>query len=373
MALQRISLSIDEIEPGMTTGDFINAYSEDGLKVISIKPNTVLSQTSIERLKRHNVKEVKVVFELPSSRYGEDGIEIDAPPIKPMIDEGLKEEAVESIRSLFDIIGEGGNMTTAYQAVKELDNVVEQLVDTISSESNSFVHIADLKSYDEYTYHHSLSVAILAIAIGQEMGFDAIQLKKLGQCAIMHDIGKTDVPSELINKPGRLTEEEFEIVKEHAERGGKYLRDVAIGDKDLWNIVSHHHEKIDGSGYPKGLKGNQIPLFSQIIAVADVYDAVTSFRAYRSPMSPADAIELVMSEVGRSFVYDIVKAFVEKLEPYPVNTVVELTDKRLGVVIESTNSMRPILQMIDDDSTLDLMAMDNLHLIIERVLEPIEA
>ena len=293
---------------------------------------------------------------------------IKAPPIVSIIDETQRDEAVDGIRNLFGLIGSGvtENMTTAYQVVKQLDNIVDQLVETISTESDSLVHIADLKSYDEYTYHHSLSVAVLSIAIGEGMGLDMEKLKLLGQSAMMHDIGKTNVPAELINKPGKLTDEEFSVVKKHAEDSGKYLKQSLIGNNIIWNSVTHHHEKYDGSGYPKGLKSDKIPLFSRIIAVADVYDALTSFRPYRNPMLPSEAVELVMSEVGRSFEYDVVVAFIEKLELYPVNSVVQLSDGRVGVVHENTHSMRPVLKM-QDDTLLDLMALDNLSLVIVKV------
>ena len=374
MAKRIVALPLDNVEVGMVTADFIEIFDKKGLNIIVAKPNTVLSKSILDRMKLYKIKEIPVFLEMPDdAEESPPNPAIDVPPIESMIGESLRDEAVAGIRNLFDAAaGTGSKLTTAYQAVKELNNIVDQLVDTISSEANSLVHISDLKSYDEYTYHHSLSVAVLSIAIGQEMGLNDEQLRELGQCAIMHDIGKTTISPELINKPGRLTKEEFDIVKKHAENGGKYLAECEIGDIKLWNIVSHHHEKIDGSGYPKGLTGKDIPLFSQIISVADVYDAVTSYRSYRTPMSPAEAIELVMSEIGRSFDYGIVSSFIEKLELYPINTVVELSDSRLGAVVDNTNAMRPILKMLDDDTSLDLMGLDNLNLVITKVLKPDE-
>ena len=389
MATNEVTLPLDKVKKGMLTADYIYAFDEKGINVVLSAPNAVLTDQLIERLKRYKVKDIlvsvkeddddtlsfvkKAALIQTAGRPPKEETSppvVTADPVKPIVDDTLRTEALAGIRGLFDAMGSGGNMTTAYQAVKELDNIVDQLVDTISQESNSLIHIADLKSYDEYTYHHSLSVAVLSIAIGQELGLDSTQLKKLGRCAIMHDIGKIGVPTEIINKAGRLTKEEFELVKNHAAYGGWYLRNGNIGDIELWNAVSHHHEKVDGSGYPKGITGRDIPLFSQIISVADVYDAVTSYRSYRDPMSPAEAAELVMSDVGRAFDYKIVVAFIEKLELYPINSIVELSDGRLGIVKDNTNPMRPVLKMVDDNTDLDLLGLDNLSLIIKRVLDP---
>ena len=371
MASQKIKISINEVESGMLTAEFISVYNEKGINVISVPPNTILSHYTIDRMKRFGVKEVQIFVDLPSTDTRPKIIPpFEVPPVKPVIDDKLRETAVSGIRDLFDLAqGESVNMTTAYQVVKDLDNVVDELVDTISSEDpNSIVQIADLKSYDEYTYHHSLSVAVLAIAIGQKLGFNKEQLKKLGQCAIMHDIGKMTVPNELINKKGRLTDKEFKIVQDHAINSARFLKQNNIGDTQLWIAVAHHHEKVNGKGYPNGLRGDKIPIYSQIIAVADVYDAVTSYRSYRAPMPPAEAIEFIMSEVSTSFEYNIVKAFVEKLEPYPLNSIVELSDGRRGVVVDNTkDSMRVVLKMIDDGSLLDLMGLDNLTLMITAV------
>ena len=368
--MYKILLTPLELKPGMVTANPVMCENENDPvnNAVLLLPDTVLTENIIKRLISQKIDAVMVYSDEPLSRSPY----YTPPPIKPVINEDLKRKAIDGIRDLFTSIGEAvsehGNMTTAYQLIKDLNNVVDQLVDIISSEPNALVHISDLKSYDEYTYHHSLSVAVLSIAIGQEMGFDKEKLKKLGRCAIMHDIGKTMVPIEIINKPSRLTEEEFALIKQHSQNGGKCITQGQIADSEIWAGVLHHHEKWNGSGYPDKLKSDEIPLFARIISVADVYDAITSYRSYRSPMPPAEAVELVMSEVDRSFEYEIVKYFIKKLAPYPVNTVVELSDGRRGIVINSSHAMRPIIKLIDTDEILDLMDMKNLNLIITTVI-----
>ena len=265
-------------------------------------------------------------------------------PIKPIVDEKLKEEAVDSIQQLFTCFSPGQkgtiNKTTAYQCVSDIERVVGDLVGVLSSESTGLVHINDLKSFDEYTYHHSLSVAMLSMATGRELGLQSDDIFRLGRCAMMHDVGKQLIPLDIINKKGKLNEMEFAKMENHSILGATTLKINEIGDMELWNAVMHHHEKINGSGYPKGLLGKDIPLFSKIISVADVYDAITSYRVYRDPLLPSEAFEIIRKDIGIAFDYDVVKAFFEKLELYPVNTIVELSDGRFGIVVECDDALR---------------------------------
>jgi len=298
--------------------------------------------------------------------------DIDIPKAKSSIDDELREEAVDSIRSMFSLANvpkTEENMTTAYRAVKEVEDVVDKLTKSLSGEADSFVCIADIKSYDEYTYHHSISVAILSIAIGQSMGLSEYEVQQLGRSAILHDIGKMMIPNEVINKPGRLTEEEFIEIKNHPAYGADLLAKWGIGDMAIRLGVLSHHEKMDGTGYPNKLKGKKIPLWARIISVADVYDAVTSYRSYRVPMTPAEAVDLISSQVGTAFDYEVVSVLLDKIELYPINTCLELSNGRFGLVIDNEYPMRPVLKMTDTGEKLDLLGLENLDIMIKRVVD----
>ena len=418
---EEIVIPLRYVKEGMVVSDYINKINEKGQTITVVGPNTRLSKRIISRLFLHGIKDIlifrdqeaisilqiaeplaeknrtverasKLEGDLESKRALDTEktfniektlntdktlntekkplMQISAPPIKPLLDKKLKEEAVKGIRAFFALAGlKTSKLTTAYQMVKELDTVVDRLVDTISADGGAVVHVNDIKSYDEYTYHHSLSVAVLSLAIGQGLGLNRAQMKKLGMCAILHDIGKIEIPINYINKPGKLTEKEYAVAKEHARSGGAILQKNNIGDQELWSSVIHHHERIDGTGYPDGLKGDEIPLNSQIVSVADVYDAVTSYRSYRRPMSPANALDLVMSEAGRSFSFEIVRVFISKLKLYPVNSVVQLSDNRLALVIDNTNSTRPIVRVLGESISIDLVEVDNQHLVITGIVE----
>jgi len=374
------TLSSEYIAKGMLTLDHI--VTADGLTIA--RPHQILTKRMIELIERHSVSTVKVKFDpeiFPKAaeiyRLKADAekkpVPISLPEIDPVINDELRVEAIGSIKKMFDVFGKSGeagtSMTTAHLAVKEVDLVVDRLIEALSDETYSLVHIEGLRSYDEYTYHHSLSVAVLAIAIGQSIGFSDKELRLLGRAAMMHDIGKVNTPLELINKPGKLTDSEFKTVKNHASDGYKYLALEEVGDENFRKAVLCHHERLDGSGYPNKLSGDDIPFMSRIIAVADVYDAVTSYRSYRKPMSPSDAMELVMSEVGRAFDYNVVIAFIKKIDFYPLNTCVELSNGKLGVVIDNSHTLRPILRMLESGDIVDLMNMNNLRLIITGIVD----
>jgi len=208
---------------------------------------------------------------------------------------------------------------------------------------------------------------VISIAIGTALDLNKNELCNLGVCGMLHDVGKVEIPIELILKPAKLTKDEYDIVKTHASLGANYI----IGNKEINNevylgVVSHH-EKFDGTGYPNGLKKEEIPLFGRIIAVADVYDALTANRAYRKPIKPFEAIEYIMGGVGTSFDYKVVKAFLKKIEPYPIGACVILSDGRRGSIVKGNNNdpLRPVVKLIGDkEEILDLHNDFNLNNIV---------
>lgn len=349
---------IDDLREGMILA--ADVFTTDSALIPLVYKSTVLKASTIRSLESHGVLSAYIVGE-PEVR------EELPPPPPPVISEELRTEAITNLESLFTVARDN-DATTAPHLVRELDTVVDQLVETLKDDQAALVNISDLKSYDEYTYHHSLSVAVLSIAIGDARGYSRAELHQLGKCAMLHDIGKTMVPIEITNKPGRLTDLEFSQMKNHAAFGYQYLVEHAMGSAPLRAGVLFHHERMDGGGYPKGLKGGQIPEYSRIITVADVYDALTSNRPYRTPMQPAEAIEYVMGGVGAAFDYDIVKAFISKLELYPVGSFVELSTGEIAAVINNASTLRPVVRVLETGKTMDLF-QKYLSVTIARVLQ----
>ena len=389
MSVMKIATS--DAKLGHVVSEPILVVSDSGQSMILCKKNTIIDERMLALLTSHKVHQLSIYAptefrkepEKPKPPSTPAIITAPSPPIetryippsevKPIFDEKVKKEAVKGIQTMFSFLeGNTENMTTAYQAIQGFEKVVGQVVEAATGDGSSFVHIHDLKSHDEYTYHHSLSVSLLSIATGQEMGLDDDQLLKLGRCAMLHDAGKQFIPLEIINKTGKLTDEEFQIMKDHPVTGARSLKAKGIGDVELWGGAMFHHEKVNGRGYPKGLKKEEIPLFARIIAVADVYDAVTSFRSYRKPMHPSLAYEIICSEIETSFEYDIVKAFTNRLIVYPVGCVLELTDSRIAVVVNNEVKLRPIVKMAETNELFDLADIKNLTVGISRVINPNE-
>lgn len=288
--------------------------------------------------------------------------------LRSKIPSPIRQEALSIVENFFASI-RNRNQQDGMQVLQNVDTIVNELVETLKENKGMLVNISDLKSYDDYTYHHSVSVAILSMAMGTYMGLSGKQLHKLGKSALLHDIGKVQVPIQLIQKPGKLTDEEFEEVKHHAEFGFEYLLKHSKEPEDIANIIRHHHEKYDGTGYPLGLKGENIPFFSRIISVADVYDALTSNRPYRKPMQPADAVEYIMGGCDTLFDTEVVKAFMDKIELYPKGSYIELSNHKIAKVL-SCHKTRPLIELVDTKSIIDLSQDPNyLNVVIKRCCE----
>jgi len=211
--------------------------------------------------------------------------------------------------------------------------LVEEISNSVLRNPGALISLARLKTADDYTYMHSVAVCALMIALSRKLELDEQQTREAGMAGLLHDLGKAMIPTEILNKPGKLTEEEFALVKTHPEEGHKLL----LGGKGISEVTKdvclHHHEKIDGGGYPNGLNGETMSLFAKMGAVCDVYDAITSNRPYKAGWDPAESIKR-MAEWKGHFDPTVFQAFVKSLGIYPVGSLVRLESGKLGVVVE---------------------------------------
>ncbi|MCL2578596.1 MAG: HD-GYP domain-containing protein [Oscillospiraceae bacterium] len=337
-----------------------------------VRKGAVVDREVLRRMRLHDVHFAFISSAQPPARRSEAPdapSRIHMPTIKPVISDALRAEGVSSLEDLFEqaSIGLSDVHGSTTSVIKNITNVVDRLVESLDGQS--VVSVLNLKSHDDYTYHHSMSVAALTIAIGQQMGFNKETLQRLGKCAMLHDIGKISIPTELINKPSRLLPEEFATMKGHSTAGHGYLTQT-FGDEDLLQGVVQHHERVDGSGYPYGAKKENIHPWSKIISVADVYDALTSNRSYRTASSPGDAIEFLMGGVGKDFDFDVVECFLQKVEIYPIGSKVQLSTGQLAVVYNSENKLRPVVRVLSTGDILDLYRDKNCRsVIITNILD----
>ena len=216
--------------------------------------------------------------------------------------------------------------------LSEVATVVEQISASVLRHPTALISLTRLRTADEYTYIHSVSVCALMTAVARQMELPAEQVQLAGQAGLLHDVGKMRTPVEVLNKPGRLTEAEFAVMRRHPEEGVALLQQWGAS-AEVIDVCLHHHEKFDGSGYPHGLAGTQISLLSRIAAVCDVYDAVSSTRPYKTAWSPAEAIRR-MAEWKGHFDPRVFQAFVKTLGIYPIGSLVRLSNEQLAVVVE---------------------------------------
>ena len=211
--------------------------------------------------------------------------------------------------------------------------LVEEISNSVMRNPGALISLARLKIADDYTYMHSVAVCALMIALSRQLGLDAQQTRDAGMAGLLHDLGKAMIPMEILNKPGKLTDEEFALVKTHPEEGYRLLLEGKGISEIAKDVCLHHHEKIDGSGYPKGLNGESMSLYAKMGAVCDVYDAVTSNRPYKAGWDPAESIKR-MAEWKGHFDPTVFQAFVKSLGIYPIGSFVRLESGKLGVVVE---------------------------------------
>lgn len=332
-------VSLDDLKPGMEVGADVLAFFSGHLTLL--KKGEVLTEHFIARLRMFDVQGVYINLGHPEDKM-EYGLRLPAQKRK---------RAIETVGNLFEEIHTMKDSGASHH-IQAVRLVVDDLVNAIHSHRDVLVNISDLKSYDDYTYHHSVSVSLLSLAVGYYMDMPKMMLCRLGLSSILHDIGKMMVPLEIINKPGRLTEEEFAIIREHPSLGAQYIRKSDIEGEDIVRGVLEHHEKVDGTGYPAGLSQRDISLFGRIISVVDVYDALTSRRPYRDSMLPSEAVEYLMGNAGAAFDLEVVRAFIKKVEFYPVGTYVQLSDGNIGTVINNENPLRPIVRTMEKQSRL---------------------
>jgi len=211
--------------------------------------------------------------------------------------------------------------------------IVEEISASVIRNPGAMISLARLKNKDNYTYMHSVAVCALMVALARQLGLNNYQVHQAGLAGLMHDIGKTNIPLEIINKPGDLTEAEFRVMKNHTVEGHKILQESHGMSDIVLHVSLQHHEKVDGSGYPGKLTNEQIDLYAKLSAVCDVYDAITSIRAYKNGWEPALSVRKMAEWSHGHFDQRIYEAFVRSIGIYPVGSLVRLASDRLGVVV----------------------------------------
>jgi len=247
------------------------------------------------------------------------------------------------------------------------------IVDVLLQRKNLFINIQDVKQMEDYLYQHTVNVAVLSVLLGMDLGLPETELENLAIGALFHDVGYNFISKKILNKPGPLNKKEMEEVRTHSEQGYKHLKNDVDINSHIRMIVLQHHEWVNGNGYPHGLTGMNIHELSKIVAIADVYDALTSDRPHRAALPPNEAIEFLLGHANQQLDQELVKSFIKLIIPYPVGTLVKLSNGDIGIVerLYENFPLRPVVKVIKQLATrvdmveLDLMQEQNI--VIEGV------
>jgi HD-GYP domain-containing protein (c-di-GMP phosphodiesterase class II) len=269
-------------------------------------------------------------------------------------------EAKRAVGAIFDHLRRGGGLD-----VPHLQTVVGSMVDSVFRNRDAMGWLARMKCKDDYLYSHSLSSSVWALAFGRHLGLDKETLTSVGTGAMLVDIGKTGLPTELLKKSGKPTDEEWRKIYTHVDQGVELLRAAPNVDARIVTMIATHHERSDGSGYPHNLKGDEIPLIGRIAGIVDCYDAMISERCYAKPKSTYDAVRELKRLGGVTFPAELVELFIQAVGVFPTGTLVELNTGEVGVVTGQNRyrRLRPEVMLIldaqkrvrDEFTTIDLL------------------
>ena len=293
-------------------------------------------------------------------------------PVK-QINKTLVHQTIKQIGDLYNRLASGEVASDMYEPLFTTGRILAQ---EVTSSDVITLSLAKVKEKDEYTFVHSLNVALLSGFLARRLqGNDKNFIEDVVIGGLLHDVGKAKIPLEILNKPGPLTDEEYAVMKQHPVLGLEMLNEAGINEETILSVTSYHHERMDGKGYPCQLRGNFIPFVARIAAVADVFDAVTTSRVYRTAESLYFAVSLIIKETNKHFDPKVARELISALGLYPPGTVVELSDGSTAVVISSNpgDLLRPVVLLLYDSEgnlitqshPIDLKGAPNLY--IKRV------
>ncbi|KAB8131788.1 HD-GYP domain-containing protein [Gracilibacillus oryzae] len=316
-------------------------YDKNGR--ILVQKNVKLTNNMVRRLKTGEITYVYI-----RDKYTDDIL------ITPAISDEERIEAINKIKQSFqsfkkEDIRKGSHLID--ESSEKLNDVVKGLIDKLLVQDEVMNYLSDILVTDNYVFQHSINVTIYTLALARKLNFNKKELQVIGLGALLHDIGKIYIPTEILNKKGKLDDTEFKIMKAHTEYGFELLRKSHSLPLLAAHCAFQHHERMDGSGYPRGLSGDKLHPYAKVLGIADVFDAVTSNRVYRAAMLPHKGFEILSNGADRQFDAKMVELFKETISTYPNGITVHLNDGRKGVVTQQNVKFheRPVVRVLQEN------------------------
>ncbi|MFC5468379.1 HD-GYP domain-containing protein [Cohnella suwonensis] len=333
-------------QPGMRLAKKI--YSDDG--IVLLAEGVELNATLIRRLGECGITYVYIQDDRTSDLV-----------VRELISEETQRRVLQAVKMAFkgfvDQPSRGRNGTYPYVG-RRMRQAMHLILDDLSRNQDAMIMLMNMQTVDNYLYRHSLNVCVYTALLGLAHGYDDEQMVTLGMGALLHDVGKTQISMKVLLKPDKLSDYEFAEMKRHTERGYYLLKDEPNIPLLAAHCAFQHHERLDGSGYPRGIKGNEIHDFAKWIGIVDSYDAMTSHRIYRKAMLPHQAVEALYSGSGTLYETSMLRLFRDKVAIYPIGMSVKLNTGQTAVVtdINSTCAHRPVIRVLTDEYGQNLNA-----------------
>ncbi|WNS46450.1 HD-GYP domain-containing protein [Paenibacillus sp. MMS20-IR301] len=328
-------VSVNRLQAGMKLGKKI--YNDEGLVLLA--DGVELTDALIKRLARIDIGYI----------YIEDSITEDI-IIPGMLQDETRNQALKVIRNQFQQMSGASGITKGfYHLDKKFSKVMDSILDDMSSQEDPMIMLLDMHTADNYLYVHSLNVCLYTLVLGIAHGYSREELRVIGLGSLLHDIGKTQIPVKIVQKPGMLSDEEFRHMQAHTEIGYRILKEEPNIPLLAAHCALQHHERIDGSGYPRGLTGPQIHEYAKWLGVADSYDAMTSNRIYKKAMLPHQAVEALYVGSGTLYEQKQLEIFRDRVAIYPLGLTVKLSTGESGVVVKIDPSIphRPVVRVLN--------------------------
>ncbi|WP_297420203.1 HD-GYP domain-containing protein [Clostridium sp.] len=332
---------IECVKPNTTIGKTL--YDADGR--VLVRAGVILSERIISKIRDINILSIYVIDEYSSEE------------IEDIIKPELRQKAILTIKEAFSNIN---RLTVADKFSKKesmyfnnIENMAEDLIENVLNNNGVLLSLVDIRSMDNYVYSHSVNVAVISLVLGMTLKLPRRQLQSLCIGALLHDVGKSFIPREILMKEEELTSEEVQKLKQHSALGYKYLSDSYNLSAASKIIALQHHERPDGLGYPNGLLNDEINILSKIVSIANAYDTLSTGRPNKKALFPSDVLEYLMSSAGKIFDYDIVNTFCKIVIPFSKGTLVELSNGDVAVVQETLPNfpLRPIVKILKSSNS----------------------